>query len=797
MLGFFRKYQRYFFAVITVVIVISFSFFGTYSTLQRNQYVDTTAFTTVDGTEIKRQELETLALFIGTDNEDKLLFGGAWGPNFLNDGVIKKDFLETGLAEILVAPYLNEIKIDLQPRHLREKHYKTYVHPHAKFVSAINAWSIVAPDIGENLLALQTLEDPATPEGFETRVKLFLAERRFPHPILRQVLRHQQRQYNWISSDPNLDRIDLALFGYYTLNDWFGPRLNRLVAEFIINAAIIAEQRGYEVSKEEALADLYRNAERSFQQNANNPKLGVASTDQYFAEQLRRMGLDQNKAVSLWRKVMAFRRLFKDLGSSVFVDPLTIQQFHEYVTETVEGDLYKLPDTLRFGDYHSLQKFETYLDAVANRPKEGMELLDVPESYKSAEEVVQNHPELVHRRFLLDVSKVEKKDLQVKVGVKETWNWEVQDDNWKKLKEKFPELGVKKGDNKEERFAALDQLDGKTRARVDAFAREEIVNEHPEWLSQALLEASTEKQIVGIRQKGDSAAFKGLKDPQQLIILLDKYPESQEALSEYTADGNTYYRITVLDRSTKPEVLTFAEADESGTIDEILNRQLEAHYEAIRERDSKTFRNEDGSWKPLPQVRLQVADSYFAKILDQIRKYYAEIKTPGQQPQPMIGDFAASQRFYAFMQGLRERFSNNSKNIQEWVKEIQPQKNDDTLPPREGLEEQWKIVKTEYKADRSTENFPIDKEEAYALKSNEWSKVHTRANGEITFFQLKRKGPPDDLPGLHEKVMQTQQLLSVDAQKILMRHLLEEMEAKNALSLKYLVREEREEEGEE
>ncbi len=33
MLAFFRKYQRYFFLVITIVIVISFSFFGTYSTL--------------------------------------------------------------------------------------------------------------------------------------------------------------------------------------------------------------------------------------------------------------------------------------------------------------------------------------------------------------------------------------------------------------------------------------------------------------------------------------------------------------------------------------------------------------------------------------------------------------------------------------------------------------------------------------------------------------------------------------------------------------------------------------------
>jgi hypothetical protein len=56
MLEFFRKYQRYFFILITIVIVISFSFFGTYSTLSNGSFREQIAFTTVDGTDITRHE---------------------------------------------------------------------------------------------------------------------------------------------------------------------------------------------------------------------------------------------------------------------------------------------------------------------------------------------------------------------------------------------------------------------------------------------------------------------------------------------------------------------------------------------------------------------------------------------------------------------------------------------------------------------------------------------------------------------------------------------------------------------
>ncbi len=267
MLEFFRKYQKYFFLVITIVIIISFSFFGTYSAFTTKMGHEIPVFTAVDGQVVSRSDLDEMAVFLGTDAQDKLMFGGAWGPNFFNNGVIAKDFLDTGLAEILVESYAEDLRPDLQPRLDKEKRFVLYTHPQGKFVSVENAWRYVAPEMKQQYEKLMKQTNPLAPEAFEARVNLFLGEKKFPPPLLRQVLQYQQRQFSWMMPDENLDRMDLSLFGYHTVEDWFGPRFIRLVSQFIINAAKIAEQKGYVVTKEETLADLMQNARESYEQN--------------------------------------------------------------------------------------------------------------------------------------------------------------------------------------------------------------------------------------------------------------------------------------------------------------------------------------------------------------------------------------------------------------------------------------------------------------------------------------------------------------------------------------------------
>lgn len=813
MLDFFRRHQRYFFLMITVVIVISFSFFGTYSTLSNNSFREQVAFKNVNGHDVTRHELNEMMMFVGTDGQDKAYFGGAWGPNFLNDGVIRKDFLDTGLAIQLINAYSDDLRGDLEAKLEKERRYNLYVNPQAKFIGVESAWNNFAPGMSGYYHVLKVAQDPLSSEALQARVKLFILERQFPPNFLRYILKYQEKEHKFITPDRTLDQTDLSLFGYHTTEDWFGPKFVRLVSQFIMNSALIAEQKGYQVSKEEALADLIRNSEASFRQNARNPQLGVTNSAEYFSEQLRRMGMDQNIAAKVWRQVMLFRRMLNDMGDSVFVDPFSLRQVNGYAMESVEGDMYRMPSELRFNNYRSLQKFEVYLDAVTKRSDDDKgNLTTLPTTYLSAAEVGKKTPELVEKRYLLEIAQVDKKSLQSNIGMKEMWNWEVSDKGWDLLQAKFPDVGIAKGANRDERFASLDALDDRTRARIDTFARESIVDEHPEWLSKALEDAPEGRQAVGIHANGGVKAIKGLEKGQDLIVLLDAAPlanedattlkpaakEAAEKLKSYSPNKENYYRIAVIDRAPQAEVMTFADADSQGFLDKLLDSKLEAFYVKVRETSPKDFQRDDKSWKPLADVRDTVADRYFEKVLKGINKSYAAAVPADKAPQNMIGDYAATLRFFAYVNGIKAKIQQDGSQAAQWTRApkvaasatVGPGTNQngesqfegDKLIARATLADQWKLERAPYQTVRSSTDQLLNKEVVFAQSPKTWTEINTPANGDINFFFMESKGTSLSSKALDKSVAQLRDLLSDDAKQGLTAHLLNEMKAKNAIS---------------
>lgn len=792
MLEFLRRHQRYFFVVITIMIIISFSFFGTYSTLNTEYPHEQTVFTTADGTNVKRHELDELTVFISTDMQDKLILGGIWGPNFFNDGVIRKDFLENGIGYILAMNYSNELLKDLKPRLEKEKRSTLYSNPQAGFINVESAWAYFMPDMKYNYDLLRLGDNPVDAEALAARIALFLQEKQFSAPLLKQVLRYQEKQYSWLPADPNLDYYDLSLFGYHTLEDWFGPRFVRLVAQFIMNSARVAEQKGYKVSKEEAWADLLQHAAASYQQNMDNPNLGVANIQQYMEEQLRRMNMDQSKAIKVWRDVLLFRRLFKDVGNSVVVDPFSVRKIQGYSKEGVTGQLFELPKDLRFDSYRSMQKLETYLNAVAKRGQDEKSLLMLPTTFLTVDEVEKKYPELIQHRYILDVAQVNKKDLQTKVSVKETWNWEVEDKNWDALKKKFPELGVKKGSTRDERFAALESLDDKTRNQVDAFARAAIVETHPEWIDQALDNATSKAGEIAILEKGGKVPFANGEKRQEIIQLLDKATlkgepanEAAQKLQKYSSDNATYYRIVVAKRAPQREIVTFAEADAQGILEQLLDQDLEKFYVKIRSQEASQYQKPDGSWKPLADVHDLVADQYFEKIRTAVEKDYTQAIAPEKPPTIFLGDYLASLRLYAYMRSIREQMEKESKNLQNWVASI-PEKTSEELTKRVPLEDQWKLMQTAYQATRGDINSELNAQEIFAQNAGAWSKVNRPSNGDLNFFHLEKRETPKEVSG--EKVEQLYQVVAADAQRIYMQKLLTQLKEKKALSLEYMDR---------
>jgi GcvH upstream region-like protein len=746
MLAFFRKYQRYLYILVTVVIVISFSFFGTYSTLGADSIREAIAFTAVDGTKVPRSELEEMTVFIGTDGNDKQLYGGAWGPNFLNDGVIKKDFLATGLAEILMSAYAPDFKEDWAIRLRKEKNYVPYAHPNAKFVSAVAAWSYFAPEMVRDLMNVQKATDPTDPELLNAKVRLFMIQEQFNPRMLYQVLRYQQGQAQGVPPDPGMANADLFLFGYHNLDDWFGTRFTRLIAQFIINASKIAEQKGYVVTKDEALADLLQRSEKSFRENQNNPQIGVKNSSDYFLEQLRRMGMDQVHAVRIWQEVLLFRRLFHDMGNSVFVDPFAYKQFNQFALEMVNGTLYQLPPELRLGTYKDLQKFEIYLNSVSKRSPDEKTLLDLPQTYLTPEEVLKRHPELVQQRYNLQVAMVDRKALEARVGVKETWDWETADANWAQLKTQYPELGVKKGDTKEERLAALDTLSPINRSKADQAARSAIVDKHPEWVKEALDQATPQTMNIGLRTKGGRFPLSGIADREAFIRLLDKAPLNQldEKLAAYNAGNAAFYRITVVERAPAKEVLTFAEASRDGTLDEMLEEQVGI-------------------------------DQLLTPLLNAIKADYLSDNAKAN-PDQLTNDRLASLRFYRTMRQNQAALKKDPAQADKLVRKT----------PTADLKEQWKLVQTTEDLTRGEDDGSLNMNELLKMQPGTWSSVHTPLNGDMNFFYAVKKGSEGDAEVMHEQISRARWLLSNDAQRRLMLALLQTIQAKKAISFDYL-----------
>src|SRR5579885_769081 len=167
MLHFFRKHQRFFFIFMTVIIVISFSFFGTFDTfLPKDIRPDSTLGSAIDGSPISQREVELMGRFLSTSDENQDLFQKGKMPNLMNDGVIQKDFLATGMGAFLSDRYFDHLKSDLEVRLKRIQAYKPYHHPQAPFLGAEMIWQHFIPGLLTDLNQIKNLKSEVTSATF-------------------------------------------------------------------------------------------------------------------------------------------------------------------------------------------------------------------------------------------------------------------------------------------------------------------------------------------------------------------------------------------------------------------------------------------------------------------------------------------------------------------------------------------------------------------------------------------------------------------------------------------------------
>ena len=370
--------------------------------------------------------------------------------------------------------------------------------------------------------------------------------------------------------------------------------------------------------------------------------------------------------------------------------------------------------------------------------------------------------------------------LEAKIGVKKTWEWEAEGDNWKVLQAKFPELAGKVAQTKEERYASLDALDTKTRARVDEFSRTQIVDQHPEWVKESLASLPLKEELVNIREQGGRLPFLGVQDRAQFMAVLDKAPlqELSEKLSAYSQDKVHYYRIEVLEKPEKEVILTFKEAVNDGTLDMLLNKALEATYLRVRTQKSSQFMRDNGEWKALADVKEQIAQIHFEELIRRLDEECAK----EEKAFPQFCDWKdkpkarVAVRLLPYMNSIWKKMKEQPELAAQLVRD-----------PKMGLEnalaEQWKLVEFNEKAVRNAEISAVDVDEAFSLKLDTFSSLSYRDSAGITFFKVYGTGVLPFEEDVRAKVMEARELLGRGLEQELAKVLLVKMQEKNALKL--------------
>ena len=356
----------------------------------------------------------------------------------------------------------------------------------------------------------------------------------------------------------------------------------------------------------------------------------------------------------------------------------------------------------------------------------------------------KKHPELVEKSFTLKWSEVNKEKLQTKVGVKATWQWQLQDDNWQKLASQYPEMQQVAAETVEERLTQLDNLDPAKRQMVDTFSRKEIIKEHPEWILEALQESSPHEETVLLRQEKGPMPFKGITDQKTFVALLENAPvnEVADALSSYTQDNVHFYQIEVVDRAPDYSVVSFKAAKDDKTLN------------ALHAAEHKHLEN--------------YFEKYFAKLkadAEAMQKQYPQAAHFDDENEALLAAY-----FLPYMLEIRQKIQESPENAQEWVAFDDE---DDTQ----------KLIHSEHQIVRKDTDTAVDKENVFSQEPQVISPIRTNASSGLHFYRVTDNGFLSGFEMMREKILAQRELLGNAAMAKLGSFLVDEMVRKNATTM--------------
>jgi hypothetical protein len=749
MLTFLRKHQKVILASTGALVIFSMCFFGiSQKSNLPTEKKSVVLGKAVDGSKIKSGHIEEMTNFLSyLSNPHIGLLSSA-------DDIFIKDVLDSGLALMLIQTYWPHLEEEMQTRLDSYQRYRPYVHPEMRFLSAENVWMRFAPEIYGSFEKFKEEKDPKA--QVKHLISCFLAEQKFPEQLLRQFLYFQEQQFNPQFRDPYIQRGSLALFNVHSVLELLGPNFMQLATQFIYNAAIIAEQNGLRVSKEEAKAALICLAAKK-----EDPKKGEA----LLKEALQKMRMTQSQAVAYFQKVLLFRKLFEEVGGSIYLDSLAYDQINQFSHEELNLNIYAMPPFLAIDSFEKMMQLEIYLDHTAKRHH--AKLLPLPTQFLSVDRVKSRCPKLVAKKFSLDVSLVKKSEIGLQVSLKDIAQYEIT--HFDELIQTVPELALKICLSDEDKMKAIESLPALVKEKIDAAVREKIVASHREWIEASLLAAKPKRKEVILNLEDINNYFIGFEDNNSLIEDFEKALANGSSIN-LIGDGDHFYRIKVISGSADYDILTFEEAQNIEVLSRILTERLERDYASIRSRNPSEFKNESGEFLPFSEVREIVGKYVFQDLISQLQSF---LKIEGLVSEDAILEMDELAKY------RQSDFMNLALNS------IKMAQNQDLFVKKEGedagIENQFKLVMSKEKMSRSKTPELFDEQMA-RMKEGEWSQVGILGQYGLSFYALERREINETEK---KKAMEKgYDLLVGDAKKAILFDLIDQMKSQNVLHIR-------------
>ncbi len=791
MLGLIRKFQRSVFILIAGVIIATFSLFGVqYSQKAPKGLKDNTVIGRgVDGSSMMKKEIDQLVRFISTDSSDIQLLQKGKVPNFFNSGVVRKDLLSSGLGKVLITAYFDVLKDEVHERIQRHNSYLPYQHPSAPFIGVQALYGHLIPKQKVQLDRFLHREYGDEIEALSLLIDLYLGQSTLPEHLIRRYLQMQQNAYSWVPKDPHLDRTGLSLFQCDSLSDWFGNGFIELCAQFIHNAALISTQKGYRVTTQEAKVDLMRNGYDALKKEKPGETITKQEVGSLFMELLTTLDMDEKAAVDSWKKVMLFKRLFDDIGDSIFLDPHLYKTFHGFASKSAELDVYHLPSALEIKDFSSLFQFHLYLNAVSDVGQE----LELPQEFKKADHIKIHYPELVENRFLVEIAEIKLSDLALNVPLKAMWSWQANEENFLKLEKKFPQLSLKKQEEDNDFLLILDGLDANLRSKIDLYSREEIAKMRKDWIQDGLNAASPVNRELNFSHSGknsllqDENASKYLKSLLEKAAFKDSFEEdrnaleAREALHTFFAQDSIYYRIHLLDRDLETTILTFEQARERGILETLALDALKKEYQQLKITGGSIFRNEDNTFKSFDEVKDRVAEQLLYPLLNNIDAYCEQSKVAlTLERKSTLDSFYPFYRFYPYLQAARSDIR-AKQDSSTFLTETLITNSENTLPKKAPLSEQWSVKKSAQIFNNYDKNLQFNAE-VFSMVEKSWSKLEQKNSWDhFYFYQLNKKLGPSG--NFSREIVEGSEVLSKEAKCFYMSEVVTVLKEKEAIYL--------------